>query len=310
MESLKNLFAFVHAAEQGSYVGAGRVLGISSSGVAKSVARLEADVGVRLFHRTTRSIRLTPEGEHFYARSKRIIDEVLDMRTAISATRERPQGRLRLSVPHIVGHHLLMPLLPEFLRLYPEIELDVDFDDRVVDLINEGIDVAIRSGDLSDTRFIARPLGPQHFVICASREYFACHGAPKTPDNLIQHRCIRFRYPSSRRLAKWSFGASYHDLKLPENLIFNNTDAGMRAAIDGMGLAHLPVYVAAEAINSGILQPVLTDFMRPQQALSLIWPSNRQLSPKVRAFVDYITEGLQANAKIFAACSSSIHSQS
>lgn len=293
MKSLNNLFAFIYAAEQGSYAGAGRVLGVSPSGIAKSVVRMEAELGVRLFHRTTRSIRLTPEGEHFYARGKRILDDILDLNTAMSATRERPQGRLRISVPHIVGHHLLMPLLPGFLKRYPDIELDMDFEDRIVDLIQEGVDIAIRSGELADSRFISRQLGAQHWVICASPDYLARSGIPQSPDALTEHRCIRFKYPSSGRLAKWSFLSPYTELKLPETLIFNNTDAGMRAAVDGLGLVHLPVYVAARCIRDGVLRSVLTEYMQPQQALSLFWPSNRQLSPKVRAFVDYVSEEVQ-----------------
>jgi len=274
-------------------------LGISSSAVAKSVARLEAGLGVRLLNRTTRSVGLTEEGAIFYERCKTILDDIRDAEATVSQSRERPKGRLRISVPHIVGRHLLLPHLSTFTQQFPEIELDIDFEDRVVDIVAEGLDVAVRSGELADTRLIGRTIGKQHFVVCGSDAYFKRHGRPETPQELSRHACIHFKYPSSGRLAPWSFRPPYADLRLPENLIFNNTDAGLSAAIDGIGLAHLPVYVARPAIEGGVLQPVLADFMLPFGGLSLVWPSNRQLSPKVRAFVDFTIERLQSNPSAF-----------
>ncbi|MES4614940.1 MAG: LysR family transcriptional regulator [Ewingella sp.] len=299
MESLKGMTAFVSAAELLSYAGAGRVLGVSSSAIAKSVARLENELGVRLFYRTTRSIGLTEEGAIFYERCKHILDDIYDAQAMISSTRSRPKGRLRVSVPQIFGHNLLMPLLPEFLKVYPEIELDIDFEDRVIDIIGEGIDIAVRSGELRDTRLIGHRLGEQHFVVCGSKSYLEKQGTPQDPTDLVKHNCIHFKYPSNGLLAQWSFSAPNTHLSLPRNLIFNNTDAGLRAAIDGLGIAHLPVYVAESAIKNKLLQPILTEFMVPLGSLSLIWPSNRHLSPKVRAFVDFIINEVRANPAMF-----------
>ncbi|MFS2177212.1 LysR family transcriptional regulator [Rhizobium pisi] len=299
MESLASVFAFVHAAEQQSYVGAARIAGVSPSAVGKAVARLESRLGVRLFNRTTRSISLTEEGAVLYERYKRIIDDMDDAEATILQSRERPRGRLRVSVPHIVGHHLLMPILPAFAARFPEIELDVDFEDRVIDLVAEGLDVVVRSGELADARLIARHLGDQHFVVCASPGYLERHGQPQTPDDLSRHACIHFKYPSSGRVAPWAFRAPYERLLPPKSLTFNNTDAGLRAAQDGLGLAHLPVYVAEPHIRAGTLIPVLTPFMVPFGSLSLVWPSNRQLSPKVRAFVDFVVENCAARPDAF-----------
>lgn len=299
MESLKGMTAFVSAAELLSYAGAGRVLGVSSSAIAKSVARLENELGVRLFYRTTRSIGLTEEGAIFYERCKHILDDIYDAQAMISSTRSRPKGRLRVSVPQIFGHNLLMPLLPEFLKVYPEIELDIDFEDRVIDIIGEGIDIAVRSGELRDTRLIGHRLGEQHFVVCGSKSYLEKQGTPQDPTDLVKYNCIHFKYPSNGLLAQWSFSAPNTHLSLPRNLIFNNTDAGLRAAIDGLGIAHLPVYVAESAIKNKLLQPILTEFMVPLGSLSLIWPSNRHLSPKVRAFVDFIINEVRANPAMF-----------
>ena len=299
MKSLTSIAAFVHAAEQQNYVAVARILGISPSAVAKAIVRLESHLGVRLFNRTTRSVSLTEEGALFYERCKHIINDLGDAEATIIQSRERPRGRLRVSVPHIVGHHLLMPILPVFAEKFPEIELDIDFEDHVVDLITEGIDVAIRSGDLTDSGLIARPLGEQHFVICASPGYLSRHGRPETPRDLAQHACIHFKYPSSGRIAPWAFAHADDRFVLPRGLTINNSDAALRAALDGMGLVHLPVYVARPRIEDGSLVPVLTSYMAQFGSLSLLWPSNRQLLPKVRAFVDTVIEGLAARPDAF-----------
>lgn len=299
MDSFASIAAFVHAAEQRSYVAAARVAGVSASAVGKAIARLEGRLGVRLFNRTTRSISLTEAGTVLYERCKHVIAELEDAQASLVASRERPRGRLRLSVPHIVGHHLLLPVLPQFAERFPDIELDVDFEDRVADLVAEGLDVAIRSGDLAGNGLIARRLGEQHFVVCGSPGYFDRHAPPRQPADLGGHACIHFKYPSSGRLAPWAFAPPDERLILPRSLSFNNTDAGLRAALDGLGLAHLPVYVAAAHIRTDRLRPVLTGFMVPFGSLSLVWPSNRQLSPKVRAFVDFMVEHLAAQSGAF-----------
>ena len=303
MESFTGIAAFVHAAEQQSYVAAARITGGSPSAIGKAVARLEARLGVRLFNRTTRTMSLTEEGGVFYERCKRILDELGDAEATLLRSRERPEGRLRVSLPHIVGHSLFMPILPAFTRAFPWIELDIDFEDRVVDLVAEGVDVVVRSGELADTGLIARLLGQQHFVVCASPGYLTRYGLPATPAELSGHACIHFKYPSSGRIAPWSFQPPHERLLLPRNLVFNNTDAGLRAAKDGLGLSHLPVYVAEPSIRDGTLRPVLTAFMQPFGSLSLVWPSNRQLSPKVRAFVDFMVDNLVTRANAFQAAS-------
>ncbi len=299
MESFVGITAFVHSAEQRSYIGAARVIGVSPSAVGKAIARLEERLGVRLFNRTTRSISLTDEGEVLYERYRRILDEMRDAEATIVRSCEQPRGRLRISMPHIVAHHLVVPLLPDFSRRFPEIELDIDLDDRVVDLVAEGLDIVVRSGELSDARFIARPIGDQHFVVCGSPQYLEQRGAPENPDDLSRHACIRFKYPSSGMIAPWSFQAPFAQLPLRRDITFNNTDAGLRAAIDGMGLAHLPVYVARPSVEGGALVPVLTPFMAPLGSLSLVWPTNRQLSPKVRSFVDFLVPQLARRVDAF-----------
>lgn len=295
MESLKGIASFVHAAELCSYAEAGRVLGVSASAVSKSITRLEEELGVRLFHRTTRSISMTNEGNVYYKRCKIILNDLVDARAMITASRSTPKGRLRVSVPQIFGHSLLQPMLVEYLRTYPEVELDIDFEDRVIDIIGEGIDVAVRIGELRDSRLIGYKIGEQHFVVCGSHAYFKKHGKPKTPHDLLHHSCIHFKYPSNGRIAQWAFKPQNFNLELPRTLVFNNTHAGLQAALDGFGIAHLPVYVAKPSLELNHLEPILTDCMQPLGNLSLIWPSNRHLLPKVRSFVDFVNQRIRDN---------------
>ncbi len=299
MESLSALAAFVHVAEQGSYVAAARIAHVSPSAISKAIARLETRLGLRLLNRTTRSLSLTEDGVALYERCRPILDDLNDVQASLMDGRERPKGRLRVSVPHIVCRYLLMPSLPMFTRSYPEIELDVDIEDRVVNLAADGVDVAIRSGQMADTSLIGRHLGDQHFVVCGSPDYLHRCGSPTTPSDLLDHACIHFRYPSSGRLAPWSFSEPYERMLPPKSMTFNNTDAGLYAAKAGLGFAHLPVYVAAPSLQAGALVPVLVAFMAPFGSLSLLWPSQRRLSPKARAFVNFAIDNMSTRQHAF-----------
>lgn len=299
MESLSALAAFVHVAEQRSYVAAARLAHVSPSAISKAVARLETRLGLRLFSRTTRNLSLTEDGAALYERCRHIFDELEDVHACLIDSRERPKGRLRVSIPHIVCQHLLMPILPSFTQSFPEVELDLNIDDRVVNLAADGIDIAIRSGELADTSLISRRLGEQHFVVCGSPDYLHRSGYPAAPHNLVEHTCIHFRYPSSGRLAPWSFISPDERMLPPKSMAFNNTDAGLHAAMAGLGLAHLPVYVAAPSLRAGALVPVLAAFMAPFGSLSLLWSSQRRLPPKVRAFADFVVENFATQRDAF-----------
>lgn len=298
MYSFKSMKIFLHVAELLSYAEAGRVQGLSASAISKSIAILEDYLGVRLFHRTTRSIGLTQEGLFFYERCKKIINCINDTNAIITAKVDAPKGTLHLNVPHIFGHAILLPLLPKFRRIFPQIDLNIDFDDHVINIIKEGVDISIRSGELTDSRLIGYNIGDQHFIVCGSPYYFDTYGIPKVPSDLLTHSCIHFKYPSNGRIAYWAFKAPYVNLDLPNGITFNNSYAGLRAAIDGLGIAHLPVYIARDAIQSGLIKPILEEYMQPQGGLSLLWPSNRHLSPKIRSFVDFITEELRTSRQL------------
>jgi DNA-binding transcriptional LysR family regulator len=291
MDSLAALLAFAHTAETLSFVQAARRLGISPSAVGKSVARLEQRVGVRLFHRSTRRVSLTSEGQLFFEHCQRILAELRDAEAMLIRTQERPRGRLRISLP-TAGYRFLMPLLPEFARRYSEIELDLDFNDRIVDVIAEGVDAVIRSGVLPDSQLVSRRLGAFRFVLCASPAYLAKYGVPEKPEALREHRCLRFRFPTSGKLQDWVFSGSGHPsaADYPTALVANNMEAVLTAALRGLGIAYMPAFLASEALAAGHLKSILEQYIEGGGDFWLLWPAGRQSSPKVRAFIDFLVE--------------------
>lgn len=288
MDSFSGLESFVRAADLLSFAEAGRALGISASAVGKNVARLEQQLGLRLFHRTTRQVRLTQEGTLFHERCRRILDELHDARAAMQAAAQAPRGRLRVSLPTI-GYRFLLPVLPEFQARYPEVELDLDFNDHLVDVVEAGLDVVIRSGELADSRLVARRLGPFRFILAASPAYLAERGVPLTPADLAGHASLRYRFLNSGKLEEWTLPGLP---AMPIALVCNNMEAMLGAAISGLGLAYMPDFLARDALARGELQQVLAQQLTHSGQFSALWPSSRQLSPKVRAFVDFASERL------------------
>lgn len=293
MDRLNGLLAFARTAELGSFIAAGRAIGISASAVGKSVARLEQELGVRLLQRSTRRIGLTEEGKLFNERVRRILDDIDDAEAMLSRTRETPRGRLRISTP-IVTYHLLLPVLSEFMARYPEIELDIDFNDRIVDVIDEGIDVAIRSGELPDSRLVSRPVAPFRMLLCAAPSYLDRHGAPSVPADLIRHFGINFRFLNSGRLLEWPFITGSAEPQIRSMLTCNNMEALKGATLAGLGIACMPDFLVREALHEDRLRTVLDGHVDGRGQFRMLWPSNRHLSPKVRVFVDFLPERLAA----------------
>ena len=303
MDKLSGLLAFVKTADLGSFVAAGRALEISASAVGKAVARLEREVGVRLLHRSTRRVQLTVEGRLFHERCRRVLDDLDDAQAMLAHTREAPRGRLRVSAP-IVGHHFLMPLIPDFLARYPEVELDITFTDRTVDLIEESIDMAIRSGELPDSSLVSRPLQPFRLLLCASPAYLERYGTPAQVRDLQGHASIRFRHPNTGKLLDWPMLHATPDInaRLRPVLACNNVEAVLRAAMLGLGIACLPDFLVRDALSEGQLVTVLDQQINAGGQFHAIWPTSRQLSPKVRVFVDHlgqylVNEGLALAAR-------------
>lgn len=235
MDSLNGFMVFVQVAEQRSFVGAGRELGVSASAVGKSVVRLEEKLGVRLFNRSTRSVTLTAEGLLFLERSRRILAEIEAAQLELSQATGAPRGRLRVSLPLVSS--LVLPVLGEFMREYPDIELDLDFTDRMVDVIEEGFDAVVRTGEPQDSRLSARRLGNFQMRLVASPDYLALRGTPQTPADLLQHSCLHYRFPNSGKLETWALKQPLDEpkLQLPTSMICNNIETRLCFALQGLG---------------------------------------------------------------------------
>lgn len=292
-ESLSGMVAFVRAAETGSFVAAGRALGLSASAVGKSVMRLEAKLGVQLLNRTTRRIGLTHEGARFFARCKRMLADLEDAENELFHSTASPRGRLRISAPSL-GGRLLLPLVPEFRRRYPDIELEIDFSDRLVDVTQEGYDAVIRTGRLADSQLLARPLAQYGPVIVAAPAYLSAHGEPATPEELVDHACIRFRSPTSGRPEPWRFARDDHSYALDPHAIlaFNDMEAVLAACIAGLGLACVPDFVAKTALEAGLLRTVLGAHVSTEGTFQIVWPQSRHEAPRLRAFIDHVAARL------------------
>ncbi|MTD26175.1 LysR family transcriptional regulator [Erwinia sorbitola] len=294
VESLSGLNAFVKAAQLGSFVAAADRLGVSASAIGKSVARLEASLGVSLLNRSTRSLSLTEEGLLFFERSQRIVAELEEAEEELSRLMAAPRGRLRLSFPAI-GYRLLLPLLPGFTARYPEIELDLDFNDRLVDVIGEGYDAVLRSGEFADSRLKARRMGGFRFRIVGATGYFRQHGIPQTPADLAQHACLLYRFSGSGQIQPWQFDTSHQarPLSLTGPLVFNNLEAQISAARRGLGVIYVPDFAVKEYLEKGELRSVLDEQISAGGQFSLLWPGNRHLLPKLRVLIDYLAEHIE-----------------
>jgi DNA-binding transcriptional LysR family regulator len=292
MDSLGSLKAFVRAAETRSFTFAGRQLGVSSSAIGKSVARMEERLGVRLFHRSTRSITLTAEGALFLERCRRIFSEIEAAELELSRTHEAPRGTLRVGLP-LVGM-LMIPTLVAFMRAYPEIMLDLDFSDRVIDVIEEGFDAVVRFADAGDTRLMSRALGTYRRRLVAAPAYLAAKGVPKTPDDLKAHACLHHRFPTSRRFEGWPLPPEHAgiEIELPKTAVASTLEPLIYMAEQGLGIAYLPDFAIGRQLREGLLVTVLDDYADRSGPLRVLWPSSRHLAPKLRAFVDFLAANL------------------
>ncbi|SLK13813.1 DNA-binding transcriptional regulator, LysR family [Enterobacter sp. NFR05] len=297
MESLNGFVVFVQVAEMRSFVAVGRNLGVSASAVGKSIARLEDKLGVRLFHRSTRSITLTAEGHLLLERSRRILAEIEAAQQELTQAAEHPVGRLRLSLP-LVGS-LVLPVLGDFMRQYPQIQLDLEFTDRMVDVIAEGYDAVLRIGPPADSRLSARKLGHFRTVVVASPEYLARCGEPQTPADLTRHACLQYRFPSSGKLERWVMrgNEAENELALPATMVCNNIETRVCFALRGLGIAWLPDFAIREALEEGALREVLADYASHTGVVHLLWPASKHPSPKLRVLIDFLSTRIFPPAK-------------
>ena len=284
---------FMRSAQHGSFSEAARQLGMAPSAVSRAVLRLEDELGVRLLQRTTRSLTLSEEGNRFYQRAQHILNDLEEAELEVKQSQSIPIGTLRLDLSFTFGKMHIAPALLQFAAQYPELKLNVSFNDRLIDLIEEGVDATVRIGMPNDSSLIMHHLATARHVTCASPQYLAQQGTPTTLTELLQHRCVNFVYPQTRQEPTWKFeqNGELIDLVVDSYLRFDNSEVILAAVIQGAGVVQLPKFIAANAIARGDLQPILQSYA-PQVGLpiTVLYPQKRYLSAKVRVFVEFMTE--------------------
>src|SRR5262245_739096 len=291
MDQLLAMRVFVQVADRTSFAHAADDLDISRAAASGHVAALEKHLGVRLFNRTTRKVSLTAEGAEFLKRSRRILDELHDAEETLRGARLKPQGHLRVDVPVAFGRYLLLPALPEFSRRYPAIEIDVRLNDRIVDLVAERVDVALRVAPIRQSGLVARRISQLNIVTVASPKYLAEHGEPRTPDDLKDHRLLGLVHTSGG-VPEWHFPPPYTSrrLKLHFATTFNAIEGPLVVAAAGLGIARPADVLAADYVARGELKLILQDFVMPGPVMSLVYPSAGHQSAKVRVFADFAAD--------------------
>jgi DNA-binding transcriptional LysR family regulator len=290
VESVSAIAAFVQAAELRSFKLAGQQFGLSSSAIGKAIARLEDQLEIRLFHRSTRAIALTQEGELFLERCRIVLAELEAAEAELANTTALPRGRLRVGVP--VASDLLTPLLGEFMQRHPEIELDLDYNDRFVDVIEDGFDAVIRSGEVSDSRLMQVKLGDFTNRLVAAPAYLDRMGEPSTPADLAGHRLLRHRFYDTGKLGDWGPGIP-EGAALPVALASTSFVSLIDLATRGCGIASLPYFAVADRLRDGSLREVLPEAEKKVRAFRLLWPRSKCPLPKVSAFVKFMTISLK-----------------
>ena len=296
MDKLRAMEVFTRIVDAGSMTAAADQLNMSAPAVVRSLAALERSLGVRLMHRTTRRSSLSDEGREYYERCKRVIADVEEADAALSSRRAKPRGKLRITAPVMFGRMHVAPVIAAFTAQYRDIEVELLLLDRIVDLVEEGIDAAIRIGQLTDSSMVALPIGDTHRVVCAAPMYLRRAGTPRTPDDLLMHRTILFTGLSST--GEWTFaGKPPQRVAIRPFLRTNQFDAALDSCVRGLGCAQFLAYQVAEPLAKGKLKLVLADCEPPAMPIHLVYPHARLLSANVRAFVDAAGPAIRKSAR-------------
>jgi DNA-binding transcriptional LysR family regulator len=293
METLSSIESFVRSAELGSFSAAARRLSMTPGGVSKNVAKLEADLGVRLFFRSTRSLSLTEAGEHFLTQVSSGLDTIQSAIASISNEGGQPAGTLKVALAMAFGRDHILPLLVEFLTLYPAIKPELRFDNRQVDLIGEGFDVAIGGGVELSPGVVVRELAPGHFILVASPTYLACKFTPQIPADLHKLDALLRHSQTTNQVIPWSlktFAGEQVTIEPPLRATLSDPDTLCHAAMAGLGIAHVPMPHALKYLESGSLVRVLPDWYTEHTVISLYFSAKKLMPAKTRVFVDFIVE--------------------
>lgn len=288
---LGSIELFCLAAETGSFTRAASLAGVTPAAVSRSVARLEERLGVRLFVRTTRQMRMTEGGQSYYEQCRQALTQLLDAEREVTGGQSVPSGLLRISVPTPYAHYKLLPLLPAFRQHYPEVHLDIHVSNRNIDFVEEGYDLAIRGREPADSRLIARRLEAAELVVVATPAYLACAGTPLTLEALAGHECIQFEMPSTGRTAPWSFNVDGKRLELETTGTYTCLDdylATVTLVKNGAGLMQAYRFTVQKELDNGELVEVLATFGETSRPFMLIYPHARHVPLRVRVFIDYL----------------------
>jgi len=290
IDRMKDISVFVHVAEAKSFTAAAERIGLSRSAVGKSIVRLEDRLGVRLLQRTTRSVSLTGEGAAFHERCVRLLADLDEAEMAMLSHSQAPRGRLRLDLPVSFGRLHVLPILTRFMDKWPEISVSTSFNDRYVDLIDEGVDLAIRIGGSEDGRLMSRSMAPHRLVTCAAPSYFASRGRPERIEQLAEHSCLAFVHGG--RPVEWRFSdnGQSRSVAIGGRFAATNAEALRDATLAGYGIARLATFLISDDLRSGRLLPALEHFDAEGPPIRAVYPSSRHMSPKVRSFIDELLD--------------------
>jgi DNA-binding transcriptional LysR family regulator len=288
MDNLAAMAIFVRVVEDKGFSSAAQALGLSKSAVSKHVAALENRLGVRLLNRTTRRLSLTDAGTAYFERAQKIVAEAEEADREVAMHQTTPRGQLRVNAPMSFGVRHIAPAIPEFQAKHPEVLIDLTLNDRMVDLVDEGYDLAVRITRLADSSLVARKLAPFRRVICASPGYFRQHARPVRPQDLKNHNCLIYTLTASPEEWRLQGAQGVETVRVTGNLRCNNGDVLREALLAGVGIAPMPTFLVGDDLRSGKLEAVLMEWSDSQASINAVYPHGRLLQPKVRAFIDFL----------------------
>ncbi|WP_238320124.1 LysR substrate-binding domain-containing protein [Sphingobium sp. YBL2] len=300
LDRLTGLFAFARAGSLGSYTAAARSLGVSPSAISKSVQRLEKQLGLSLFTRTTRSLTLTAEGRELHERALKLLRDAEEIEQVATAVRAEPSGTLRIATSLPIGLHLIAPSLPDFRARHPKVIVDMRLDDHFVDIVDQGIDIAVRLGELADSRLLSRRLAPLRLCAFAAPSYLAARGTPGHPDEIAAHDTVNLRFQSTGQLFRWPFRVGQREIEIvpPSGVIVDASEAVMATVMAGGGIGIIAAFIAEPYVARGELVPVLDGFAVERHGITALWPESRRSNPAVRAFIDHIQNAARRIARL------------
>ncbi|WP_419905196.1 LysR family transcriptional regulator [Kiloniella sp.] len=293
-DSIGAIPVFVAVVEEGGFSAAAKKLQVSKSAVSKRITQLEARLGVQLLYRSTRKLSLSEAGEQYFAHAVQSLAAAREAEDAVAQMQGAPQGRLRINTTMSFGRLHVAPLVSEFLGKYPGVELDMVMDDRVVDMVEGGFDLAIRVRMLEDSSLFARKIAPSHNLLCAAPDYLKSRGTPTHPEQLHDHNCLHYAYASSVQSWRFTNPKTSESIALDTtgNYQVNNSEAMYEAVLQGLGIGRMPTFIAGPDVAAGKLVSLMPDYILPSQTIYAMFPERRHLPAKVRAFIDFLVSKL------------------